>query len=409
MHVQYYALRVPASSVAADTARTQPSLWGRGTPPGKFASARGHVAASAAAWAGPRQRVMLVAMIAIPSWSAWVQPHTAARSLARSAAASSRTPLPLLQVLEPPDDDDDDDDAPPEKSAEEMDAFRASLMRQMGGGQFGGGSADVGADEDEGDDEGDDDAAEPVELAEGRGVNVEDDRARLASLFSGGATAEPEASSDVGKARESGVPAKGRVLVANPQRFCSRNPFARAVKDLNRFGLQGPVQGGDLSADTKAQMLPVPQPAPGPHSATCRHPPPPTLLRPPSSAHPPPPTLLLPPSTAHPPPPALLWRSRCCSSSSTATRAARVYCSRGGPVPASSTPPPPRLLLHASSSTPPPPRRPPPRLLLHASSSTPPPPRLLLHAASSTPPPPRLLLHASSSTPPPPRRLLLHA
>ena len=213
---------------------------------------------------------MLVAVIAIASWSAWVQPHTAARSLARSAA-SSRTPLPLLQVLEPPDDDDDDDDAPPEKSAEEMDAFRASLMRQMGGGQFGGGSADVGADEDEGDE----DAAEPVELAEGRGVNVEDDRARLANLFSGGAPAEPEASSDVGKARESGVPAKGRVLVANPQRFCSRNPFARAVKDLNRFGLQGPVQGGDLSADTKAQMLPVPQPAPGPHSATCRHPPPP--------------------------------------------------------------------------------------------------------------------------------------
>ena len=272
---------------------------------------------------------MLVAVIAIPSWSAWAQPHTAAGSLARSAA-TSRTPLPLLQVLEPPDDDNDDDDAPPEKSAEEMDAFRASLMRQMGGGQFGGGSADVGADEDE-------DAAEPVELAEGRGVNVEDDRARLASLFSGGAPAEPEASSDVGKARESGVPAKGRVLVANPQRFCSRNPFARAVKDLNRFGLQGPVQGGDLSADTKAQMLPVPQPAPGPHSATCRHPPPPALH--------------LPPSTSHPPP-TLLWRSRCCSSSSTATRAARVYCSRGGPVPASSTPPPPRLLLHAASSTP---------------------------------------------------------
>ena len=212
---------------------------------------------------------MLVAVIAIPSWSAWAQPHTAAGSLARSAA-TSRTPLPLLQVLEPPDDDNDDDDAPPEKSAEEMDAFRASLMRQMGGGQFGGGSADVGADEDK-------DAAEPVELAEGRGVNVEDDRARLASLFSGGAPAEPEASSDVGKARESGVPAKGRVLVANPQRFCSRNPFARAVKDLNRFGLQGPVQGGDLSADTKAQMLPVPEPAPGPHSATCRHPPPPAL------------------------------------------------------------------------------------------------------------------------------------
>jgi hypothetical protein len=208
---------------------------------------------------------MLVAMIAIPSWSAWVQPHVAARSLARGAA-SSRTPLPLLQVLDP-DDDDDDEDAPEEKSSEEMDAFRASLMRQMGGGQFGGGSAgvgaDVGADVDEDEDEDEDEADDaPVELAEGKGVSVEDDRARLASLFSGGGGAEPEATSDVGKARESGVPAKGSVLVANPQRFCSRNPFARAVKDLNRFGLQGPVQGGDLSADTKAQMLPVRLPAP---------------------------------------------------------------------------------------------------------------------------------------------------
>ena len=205
---------------------------------------------------------MLVVILAIPSWSAWVPPHVAARSLARSAA-SSRTPLPLLQVLDP-DDDDDDDDAPQEKSSEEMDAFRASLMRQMGGGQFGGGSADVGADVgadvDEDEDE-DEEADAPVELAEGTGVNVEDDRARLASLFSGGGAAEPEATSDVGKARESGVPAKGSVLVANPQRFCSRNPFARAVKDLNRFGLQGPVQGGDLSADTKAQMLPVRLPA----------------------------------------------------------------------------------------------------------------------------------------------------
>lgn len=58
-------------------------------------------------------------------------------------------------------------------------------------------------------------------------------------------------------ARESGVLAAGAVLVANPQRFCSRNPFARAVKDLHRFGLQGPVQGDDLPPDTKAQMLPV--------------------------------------------------------------------------------------------------------------------------------------------------------
>eukprot|EP00316_Scyphosphaera_apsteinii_P024267 CAMPEP_0119325344 /NCGR_PEP_ID=MMETSP1333-20130426/65565_1 /TAXON_ID=418940 /ORGANISM="Scyphosphaera apsteinii, Strain RCC1455" /LENGTH=319 /DNA_ID=CAMNT_0007333309 /DNA_START=157 /DNA_END=1116 /DNA_ORIENTATION=- len=51
--------------------------------------------------------------------------------------------------------------------------------------------------------------------------------------------------------------AAGMVLIANPARFCSRNPFSRAVQDLNRFGLQGPVAGDDLSPDIKAQMLPV--------------------------------------------------------------------------------------------------------------------------------------------------------
>ena len=214
---------------------------------------------------------MLLALVAIPSWSAWVQQHPTARSLAR-CAASSRTPPPLLQVLDP-DDEDDDDDAEPEKSSEEMDAFRAQLMRQMGGGQFGGAGAadadveaDVVVEEDDDDDEEDDEDGAGggdlgAEVDGSTGASVEDDRARLTRQFSGGGAAEPEPVSDVGKARESGVPTKGAVLVANPQRFCSRNPFARAVKDLNRFGLQGPVQGGDLSADTKAQMLPVRLPA----------------------------------------------------------------------------------------------------------------------------------------------------
>ena len=51
--------------------------------------------------------------------------------------------------------------------------------------------------------------------------------------------------------------AAGQVLVANPERFCSRNPFSRPVRDLSRFGLQGPIDDDDLSSDMKAQMLPV--------------------------------------------------------------------------------------------------------------------------------------------------------
>ena len=50
------------------------------------------------------------------------------------------------------------------------------------------------------------------------------------------------------------------MLLANPKRFCSRNPLARPVDNLNRFGLAGPVAIADrdqLSADLAAQMLPV--------------------------------------------------------------------------------------------------------------------------------------------------------
>ena len=37
--------------------------------------------------------------------------------------------------------------------------------------------------------------------------------------------------------------AEGQVLIAHPQRFCSGNPFSRPVKDMGRFGLQGPRVG----------------------------------------------------------------------------------------------------------------------------------------------------------------------
>jgi hypothetical protein len=48
--------------------------------------------------------------------------------------------------------------------------------------------------------------------------------------------------------------------VANPERFCTRNPFSRPVKDLSRFGLQGPIDLNEVSSDFAAQMLPVSDP-----------------------------------------------------------------------------------------------------------------------------------------------------
>ena len=92
--------------------------------------------------------MLIVAALVVPSWSAWSPQHAAARSLSRCAAIA-RTPPPLLQILDP--DDDDDANQLQETSSEEMDAFRAQLMRQMGG-QFGGSDAD-GADVEEEDEE----------------------------------------------------------------------------------------------------------------------------------------------------------------------------------------------------------------------------------------------------------------
>ena len=51
--------------------------------------------------------------------------------------------------------------------------------------------------------------------------------------------------------------APGQILVANPARFCSRNPFSRAVQDLERFGLSGPVSDDNMPPDMRASMLPV--------------------------------------------------------------------------------------------------------------------------------------------------------
>ena len=94
---------------------------------------------------------------------------------------------------------------------------------------------------------------------------VEAFRAQMLRQMLGGAESDnvPNAVDDMlGKKSEPKVVqasslAAGQVLVANPERFCSRNPFSRPVRDLGRFGLQGPIDGDELSADMKAQMLPV--------------------------------------------------------------------------------------------------------------------------------------------------------
>ena len=100
----------------------------------------------------------------------------------------------------------------------EVDAFRAQLLRQMLGGAS--------------------------SLEEPNAVD---------QLLGNAPSAAPAAP----KVTQMSRLAAGQVLVANPERFCSRNPFARPVKDLGRFGLQGPIDSDELSPDMKAQMLPV--------------------------------------------------------------------------------------------------------------------------------------------------------
>ena len=99
---------------------------------------------------------------------------------------------------------------------------------------------------------------------EAGGGDIDAFRAQLMRQFSG-ASVEREISS----VREATSLAPGQILVANPARFCSRNPFARPVRDLGRFGLQGPIDDNDLSPDMKAQMLPVRARAPRASVAFC--------------------------------------------------------------------------------------------------------------------------------------------
>jgi len=125
------------------------------------------------------------------------------------AAHRVRGPAPRMQS---PEDSGDGDSRPEDQDAGVAD-FRAQLMRQMMGG-----SADSG-------------------------VAAPNDRERLMR--------------SVETATLATGPAAGVLLIADPSKFCSRNPFARPVKDLARFGLDGPVAPGEMPADLTAQMLPV--------------------------------------------------------------------------------------------------------------------------------------------------------
>lgn len=104
--------------------------------------------------------------------------------------------------------------------------------------------------------------------------DVEDFRAQMLRQMLGGASSDEDAPNAVDvMLKKAGVPTTttplvkrasqlvaGQVLVANPERFCTRNPFSRPVKDLSRFGLQGPIDLNEVSSDFAAQMLPVSDP-----------------------------------------------------------------------------------------------------------------------------------------------------
>jgi len=102
------------------------------------------------------------------------------------------------------------------------------------------------------------DYAEAARLKKLIDAQVAEDRARLTRQLLGvdasdaKSTAEEAPSVSLATAL-----APGQILVASPERFCSRNPFAWPPMDMGRFGVDGPVNFPGLSADVVATRLPV--------------------------------------------------------------------------------------------------------------------------------------------------------
>jgi hypothetical protein len=88
--------------------------------------------------------------------------------------------------------------------------------------------------------------------ADDEGADVDAFRAQLMRQFAGGGAAADPAPETV-QVRQASELRAGQVLVANPELFCSRNPFSRPVKDLGRFGLQGPIVDDQILPDMKAK------------------------------------------------------------------------------------------------------------------------------------------------------------
>jgi len=101
------------------------------------------------------------------------------------------------------------------------------------------------------------DYAEAARLKKLIDAQVEVDRAQLTRQLFGGGAPSAESAEEAPSVSLATSLAPGQILVASPERFCSRNPFAWPVMDLSRFGIEGPVRIPGLPADRVAMRLPV--------------------------------------------------------------------------------------------------------------------------------------------------------
>jgi len=101
------------------------------------------------------------------------------------------------------------------------------------------------------------DYAEAARLKKLIDAQIAADRAQLEMRYMGGTDSSIAGDEDAPCVSRATCLEQGQILVANPERFCSFNPFARPVKDMTRFGIDGPINSPGLSPDMVALRLPV--------------------------------------------------------------------------------------------------------------------------------------------------------